>query len=127
MLLTLLLSSGLLLAACDRSQATRPPANNAAPANNRATSVATPAKVTGPAAAVATTHFEGVGKVISINPKRPSIELDHEEIKDLMPAMTMEFFVKDKSLLDGLQTGDQVTFSLDNGVGGIVITKISKK
>jgi Cu/Ag efflux protein CusF len=88
---------------------------------------ATPPKVTGPAAAVATTTYEGAGRVISLHPKTPSIELDHEEIKGLMPAMTMEFYVKDKALLDGLKSGDDVTFSIDNGVGGLMITKITKK
>lgn len=84
-------------------------------------------KVTGPAAAVATNSYQGEGRVVSLNPKRPSIEIDHQEIKALMPAMTMEFYVKDKSLLDGLKAGDQIEFSIDNGVGGLVITKIKKK
>jgi Cu(I)/Ag(I) efflux system protein CusF len=75
---------------------------------------------------VATTTYHSEGKVISLNPNRPSIEIDHQEIKDLMPAMTMEFYVKDKSLLDGLKAGDQIEFSLDNGVGGVIITKIKK-
>ena len=84
-------------------------------------------KPTGPAAAVATTTYEGEGKVVSMNPKFPSIEIDHKEIKGLMEPMTMEFFVKDKSMLDGLKVGDLITFSIDNGVGGLVITKITKK
>lgn len=84
-------------------------------------------KVSGPAAAVATTTYQCEGRVIAFNPKHPSIEIDHQEIKDLMPAMKMEFYVKDKSLLDGLKAGDQIEFSLDNGVGGLVITKINKK
>src|SRR6266480_2349722 len=81
-----------------------------------------PPKVSGPAAAVATTSYQGEGRVISLKPKLPSIEIDHQEIKGLMPAMTMEFFVKDKSLLDGLNTGDRVEFTIDNGVGGVIIT-----
>lgn len=88
---------------------------------------ASPPKVKGPTAAVATTSYEGQGKVIALKPKLPSIEIDHEEIKGLMPAMTMEFYVKDKSLLDGLKPGDLIAFSLDYGVGGLVITKITKK
>ena len=84
-------------------------------------------KVTGPAAAVATSSYEGEGRVISTNPRRPSIEIDHQEIKGVMPAMTMEFYVKDKSMLEGLKSGDLIDFSLDNGVGGIIITKIKKR
>ncbi|MCU1264648.1 MAG: hypothetical protein JWM21_966 [Acidobacteria bacterium] len=86
----------------------------------------TPPKVAGPAAAVATTSYEGEGKIISVNEKRPSIEIDHQEIKGLMPAMTMEFYVSDKSLLAGLKAGDKIEFTIDNGVGGLVITKIKK-
>ncbi len=82
--------------------------------------------VSGPEAAVATTTYQGEGKVISLNPKRPSIELDHQEIKDLMPAMIMEFYVKDKSLLDGLKVGDHIAFTIENGVGGLKITEIKR-
>jgi len=82
--------------------------------------------VTGPAAAVQTTTYEGVGVVKKTDLKRPSIEIDHQEIKGLMPAMTMEFYVKDKSLLDGINPGDRIEFTLENGVGGIKITRIRK-
>ena len=85
-----------------------------------------PAHPSGPAAAVATTIYHGEGKVISLNPQRPSIEIDHQEIKDLMSAMTMEFYVKDKSLLDGLKAGDRIAFTIENGVGGLKITEIKK-
>ena len=83
--------------------------------------------VSGPAAAVETTTYLGVGVVKSINPQRPSIEIDHQDIKGLMPAMTMEFYVRDKSLLEGLKTGDQIDFTLENGVGGLKITEIRKQ
>ena len=99
----------LLVSSCNKSAGTTPP------------------KVTGPAAAVATNSYTGEGKVISMDPKRPSIEIDHQEIKGLMPAMKMEFYVKDKSMLTGLKAGDLIDFSINNGVGGIVITKITKK
>jgi Cu(I)/Ag(I) efflux system periplasmic protein CusF len=87
---------------------------------------AAPPKVTGPAAAVATTSFEGEAKVVSVAEKRSVIELDHKDIKGLMPAMTMEFNVKDKSLLEGIKAGDHVEFTVDNGVGGLEITRIRK-
>ena len=85
-----------------------------------------PQKVTGPAAAVQTTTYQGVGVVKATDVKRPSIEIDHQEIKGLMPAMTMEFYVKDKSLLDGCKAGDRIEFTLENGVGGIKITAIRR-
>ena len=82
--------------------------------------------VSGPASAVQTTTYHGVGVVESINAQRPSIEIDHEDIKDLMPAMTMEFYVRDKSLLSGIKPDDEIEFTLENGVGGLKVTEIRK-
>jgi Cu/Ag efflux protein CusF len=82
--------------------------------------------VSGPAAAVQTTTYQGVGVVKSMNPTFPSIEIDHKEIKGLMEGMTMEFYVKDKSLLQGLAAGDHVEFNIESGVGGLKITAIKK-
>ena len=76
--------------------------------------------------AVASEIYHGAGTVVSTNPKHPSVELDHEEIVGLMPAMKMEFYVKDASLLSGLQRGDKVSFTIENGVGGLKITEIKK-
>ena len=85
-----------------------------------------PEKPTGPAAAVQTTSHQGVGIVKAIDPKLPSIEIDHEEIKGLMPAMQMDFHVRDKSLLNNLAVGDHIEFTVENGVGGLTITAIRK-
>jgi Cu/Ag efflux protein CusF len=87
-----------------------------------------PAKVSGPAAAVQTTTYHGVGvvKAIKIDAKQPSIEIDHEDIPDLMPAMAMEFFVRDRLLLNGITPGDRIDFTMENGVGGLKITEIKK-
>lgn len=48
------------------------------------------------------------GKVVDVNPARPSVRLDHEEIKGLMKGMEMEFDVEDRKILGGLRPGDQV-------------------
>jgi Cu/Ag efflux protein CusF len=52
--------------------------------------------------------------------------MDHNEIVGLMPAMRMEFFVKDKWMLKELRPGDKIQFTLENGVGGLKITEIKK-
>ena len=85
-------------------------------------------KPSGPAAAVQTTTHHGVGIVKSIkaDAKQPSIEIDHEDIPDLMPAMLMEFYVRDRSLLNGINPGDRIDFTMENGVGGLKITEIKK-
>jgi len=80
----------------------------------------------GPAAAVQTTTYHGVGVVKATKPQLPSIEIDHEDIKGLMPAMQMEFYVKDKSLLEGIKPGDRIEFTMENGVGGLKVTEIRR-
>ena len=73
-----------------------------------------------------TTSYQGEGVVKRTDVKRPSIEIDHRDIKGLMPAMIMEFYVKDKSLLEGLKPGDHIQFTIENGVGGLKITSITR-
>lgn len=85
-----------------------------------------PEKAVGPAAAIETKSYQGIGQVKSVDPKTPSIKIDHEEIKGLMPAMQMDFRVKDKSLLNSIAAGDKIEFTVENGVGGLLITAIKK-
>ena len=60
------------------------------------------------------------------NPANPSVDLDHEDIKDMMPAMRMEFYVRDKAMLNGLKKGDRVKFTLEDNRGALSITEIKK-
>jgi protein SCO1 len=80
----------------------------------------------GPAAAVQTHTYQAVGTLKAIDPKLPVAEIDHEDIPGLMPAMQMQFHVKDRSLLAGLAVGDRIKFTVENGVGGMKITAIQK-
>lgn len=70
--------------------------------------------------------FYGTGIVRGTNPKFPSVELDHDEIKGLMPAMQMEFYVSDQSLLQGLKPGMKVDFTLEDKGGAEMIIAIKK-
>jgi Cu/Ag efflux protein CusF len=70
--------------------------------------------------------FEGKGVVTKINLELVSVELDHEEIKGLMPKMTMEFYVREKSELEKLKVGDAVDFVLEDNAGAEQITSIKK-
>jgi Cu/Ag efflux protein CusF len=54
--------------------------------------------------------YNGKGVVTKLNLDLGSVEINHEEIKDMMPAMQMEFFVSDKKLLNGLNVGDKINF-----------------
>ena len=82
---------------------------------------------TGPAAAVQTHTYQAVGVVKSLNPKRPGIEIDHEEVVGLMPAMQMEFPVSDGALLNGVAVNDRVDFTIEDGTGEMKVIAIKKK
>ena len=71
--------------------------------------------------------YPATGVVTIINRKEGWIELDHEEIKGLMPAMQMEFWVKDRNLLDKVKVGDQVDFVVVETEKGEYLTEITKK
>jgi Cu/Ag efflux protein CusF len=71
-------------------------------------------------------NYEGTGEVTKINTELASVELKHEEIKDLMPPMQMEFFVKDKALLKNLMVGDRVDFVVEYKHPTEIITSIKK-
>ena len=71
--------------------------------------------------------YPGTGVVASINKPEGWIEINHEEIKDLMPAMQMEFNVKDKSLLDKVSVGDRVDFTIVETEKGEYLTEINRK
>ena len=82
---------------------------------------------TGPAAAVQSNSYKAVGIVKGLNPKLPAIEIDHEDISGLMPAMQMEFPVTDVALLNGLAVNDRIDFSVESGASEMRVTAIKKK
>ncbi len=96
---------------------------NSQPANQQ-TNAPTP---TGPAAAVASNTYKGVGIVKSITPKTPAIEIDHQDIEGLMPAMQMEFPVTDPSILNGIAVNDHIDFTIESAKGEMKVTAIKKK
>jgi len=69
----------------------------------------------------------GVGVVQSIDREHAVVQIDHEEIKDLMPPMNMPYAATEKSELDALAPGDKVDFWLESTPSGYVIVKIQKR
>jgi protein SCO1/2 len=67
------------------------------------------------------------GKVLALNPAKPSIRLDHEDIPGLMEAMKMEFAVANAGILDGLKVDDQVQGELKVESGKYIITSLHKR
>jgi Cu/Ag efflux protein CusF len=70
--------------------------------------------------------YPGVGVVLLINKKEGWIEIEHEEIEGLMPAMVMEWHVKEPSLLNRVKVGDKVNFTVVETGHGEIITDLSK-
>lgn len=57
--------------------------------------------------------FEGVGKVILADPRKGELVLDHEEIPGFMAKMIMGYVVKPPTLLQGVEPGEKVRFTID--------------
>ena len=65
------------------------------------------------------------GVVRKIDLENGKITIRHEEIKTIdMPPMTMVFEVKDRSMLNQLQVGEVVKFTVIQSNGKLVITDI---
>ncbi len=71
--------------------------------------------------------YQGTGVVTEVRPQTGEIELKHEEIKGLMPAMQMMFHVKNKADLQNLKVGDQVDFTLEDRAGAEIMSEIRKR
>lgn len=96
---------------------------SASPTPNTVTSANGPAGFPSP---VLNKPYPGRGVVALINRDEGWIEINHEEIKGLMPAMQMEFNVKDKSLLDRAKVGDHVDFTIVETEKGEYLTELKQ-
>lgn len=66
------------------------------------------------------------GQVLSVAPSHDEATIKHEEIKGLMPAMTMPYKVKTAKLLEGIGPGDLVNATLVIVSNDAYLTKITK-
>ena len=76
---------------------------------------------------MATRSYPRVGTVKAVDPKAPSIEIDHGDIEGLMPAMQMEFEVSDASLLNGIAVNDRIDFTIEDRTGVMRVIAIKKQ
>ena len=67
------------------------------------------------------------GKVVAVDPAKPAVTLDHEDIPGLMKAMRMTFDVEDKKLLEGLKAGDEVQGRTKRGKPHYILTRLEKR
>lgn len=74
-----------------------------------------------PAAVAAT------GVVVQVKADQAKVKINHDPIAALnWPQMTMFFRVKDKSVLEGIASGDKVRFELERDAAGLAITRMEK-
>lgn len=71
--------------------------------------------------------YDVTGKVVSLDPAKKVVTLDHEDIPGFMKAMTMEFPVADAKLLDGVKVGDAVRGKITAGGGSYAVTSLEKR
>jgi FtsP/CotA-like multicopper oxidase with cupredoxin domain/Cu/Ag efflux protein CusF len=81
---------------------------------------AAPAAPAVPAEAI----FRGTGTVIAALPRLNRLIVNHEEIKGFMPAMEMSYPVKPAGLLDGINSGDKIEFTIDGVSATITGVKV---
>jgi protein SCO1 len=57
-------------------------------------------------------QYEVRGQILSLDPQRQEVLVNHEDIEGFMPAMTMPYKVQDPALLEGKEPGDLFTATL---------------
>ena len=71
--------------------------------------------------------YSGVGVIEEIHKDTARIQINHEDIKDFMPAMSMPYAVKDIRLLDSFAVGDHVKFGLQATPTGMIVVEMEKR
>ncbi len=64
------------------------------------------------------------GQVKKINQKRGKVTLQHGNIPNVMPAMTMSYPVAQRQTIESLNAGDKVRFTLEKNNNDYVVTHI---
>jgi protein SCO1/2 len=70
--------------------------------------------------------YELQGQILAVRPERNEVVIKHEDIKGLMPGMTMPFTVKEGALLNGKERGDLVTATLVVGETQAYLTTLTR-
>jgi len=82
--------------------------------------VATAAQLAEPA-----TTYRGRGVISEVRSNLRQVAIAHDEIRGLMPAMTMAFEVSDAGMLEGFAPGQRVDFSIEHREGRYQIVRIA--
>lgn len=77
-------------------------------------------------ASVPAGEYDVRGTLVAVHPARRIVEIDHEAIPGLMPAMTMPYETAESVTLDGLAAGDRVRGRLRVDARGYVIVSLQR-
>jgi len=72
-----------------------------------------------------TRQFDLQGQILALRPERHEVVIKHQDIKGLMPGMTMPFTVKDDTLIADKKPGDLVTATLVVGETQAYLTTLT--
>ena len=90
------------------------------------TPVATPVQATPGQASAAPQSFSGTGTVIAAVPRVNRLIVNHGEIKGFMPAMEMSYAAR-PGVIDGLNPGDKIEFTIDGATSTVTAAKVIGK
>lgn len=70
---------------------------------------------------------EASGEVVRVDRAGARVGIRHGEIATLdIPAMTMNYRVRDAAALEGLNPGDRVRFTVERTPGGLTVTRLAR-
>lgn len=72
-------------------------------------------------------HFEAEGTVVSVDPGKHRLTINHGDIHGLMGPMTMAFPVASSALVTGITAGDRVRFTLERSPQGLALMALTKQ
>jgi FtsP/CotA-like multicopper oxidase with cupredoxin domain/Cu/Ag efflux protein CusF len=70
---------------------------------------------------------DGVAVVIAVVPRMGRLIVAHEEIKGFMAAMEMSYPVAEPALLEGVNPGDKIAFTIDTSASRITAVVVTEK
>lgn len=95
--------------------------------SNNQSKPATPAAA-GSTDAVAPVTHKTTGRIEAVDPVAGSLKIHHAAVPSISwPAMTMDFLVSDKTLLNNVKSGQEIEFEFYDRGGDYVVTSVKAK
>ncbi len=72
-------------------------------------------------------HFEAEGTIVSVDPGKHLLTVEHGDIPGLMSPMTMTFPMRSPELFTGMTPGERVRFTLERSPQGLALVALTKQ